>query len=179
MLQQPLQEGIEASAPRSRRFLWVRTDLLPNLLPKAGRGGDFRGRIAEVFHQLTDFYLPLRGFDNPALPGWTSRRCCDGPKRSAGFAAQAANNPTLSAKTPFVSSIKSPADILGAQGEDRGPPESKLPSPPMTDARFARLHLIPLFRHRVCWKSEGWELFADACPVNRRQVWPPVGATSH
>src|SRR5271167_3665967 len=43
------------------------TDLLPNLLPKAGRQGDSRGRRGTGFQQLTDFYLRLRGFESHPL----------------------------------------------------------------------------------------------------------------
>jgi hypothetical protein len=41
--------------------------LLPNLLPKAGRRGDSRGRRAPSFQQLTDFHLRLRGFESHPL----------------------------------------------------------------------------------------------------------------
>ena len=41
--------------------------LLPNLLPKAGRRGDSRGRRTSRFQQLTDFYLRLRGFESHPL----------------------------------------------------------------------------------------------------------------
>jgi len=42
-------------------------DLLTNLLPKAGRRGDSRGRRTSRFQQLTDFYLRLRGFESHPL----------------------------------------------------------------------------------------------------------------
>jgi len=41
--------------------------LLPDLLPKAGKRGDFRGKRPERFQQLTDFYLRLRGFESHPL----------------------------------------------------------------------------------------------------------------
>jgi hypothetical protein len=42
--------------------IWPLTELLPNLLPKEGKRGDFRGRRASSIQQLTDFYRRLCGF---------------------------------------------------------------------------------------------------------------------
>jgi hypothetical protein len=62
---------------------------------KRGEEGSLGDAEPQIFHELTDFYRRLRGFDKIAQRFWTTRMRRSGAKRR--IRGVAANNPTLSA----------------------------------------------------------------------------------
>ena len=92
----------------------ARLALLPNLLPKAGRRGDSRGRRAAGFQLLTDFYLRLRGFDKIAGAILDDANASVRSEAEDERPSPAASNPTLSATRDINSARPGSVDRNGS-----------------------------------------------------------------